>query len=65
MRKVCAFIDESGAFGWNLSNPSVSTCFVITAIIVEESNVELLKTSVEKIRKKYFQEGEMKSSKVG
>ena len=65
MRKVCAFIDESGAFGWELSNPSVSTCFVITAIVVEECCIEQVMASVEKIRKKYFQEGEMKSSKVG
>ena len=65
MRKICAFIDESGAFGWDLENSSVSTCFVITAIIVEECRIEELKTALEIIRKKYFQEGEMKSSKVG
>ena len=65
MRRVCAYIDESGAFGWNLSNPSVSTCFVVTAIIVEECNIDSLKESLECIREKYFQKGEMKSSKVG
>lgn len=65
MRKVCAFIDESGAFGWNLDNRTVSTCFVITAIIVEECYVEQLKYSIQLIRDKYFQKGEMKSSKVG
>ena len=65
MERIYAFTDESGAFGWDLDNPNVSTHFVITAIIVKENNLNELHEEVEKIRKKYFQTGEMKSSSVG
>lgn len=39
MEKVYAFTDEYGAFGWEIDNPSVSTHFIITAIIVKESDL--------------------------
>ena len=54
MERIYAFTDESGAFGWDLENENVSTHFLITAILVEESDLYSLKTSVEAIRKKYF-----------
>ena len=38
MERVYAFTDEYGAFGWELNNPSVSTHFIITAIIVVNVN---------------------------
>lgn len=65
MERIYAFTDESGAFGWDLDNSNVSTHFVISAIIVKESDVSELRNSVEEIRAKYFQKGEMKSSKIG
>ena len=65
MERVYAFTDESGAFGWDLDNTSVSTHFIISAIIVKESNLTELRSKVETLRKKYFQTGEMKSSKIG
>ena len=65
MERVYAFTDESGAFGWKLDNPNVSTHFVISAIIVKESDLQNLRGNVENIRRKYFQTGEMKSSKIG
>lgn len=65
MDRVYAFTDEYGAFGWEIDNPNVSTHFIITAIIVKEKNVENYRQKVEQIRKKYFQTGEIKSSKVG
>lgn len=65
MERVYAFTDESGAFGWDLNNPNVSTYFVISAIIVNENNLSSLRASVEHIRKKHFQTGEMKSSHIG
>lgn len=65
MERIYAFTDESGAFGWDFNKPGVSTHFVITAIIVRESKLFELRDSIEDIRKKYFQTGEMKSSKVG
>lgn len=65
MEKVYAFTDESGSFGWKLENPTVSTHFIITAIIVQESKLDLLRAQLEQIRKYHFQNGEMKSSKIG
>lgn len=65
MERIYAFTDESGAFGWDLENPNVSTHFVISAIIVKDSDVDSLREEVEKIRTKYFQTGEIKSSSIG
>ena len=57
-----AFCDEFGAFGFTFEKPNVSTHFIITAIIVNDSDMSALRDSVEEIRKKHFQTGEMKSS---
>lgn len=65
MELVYAFTDEYGAFGWDIENPSVSTHFIITAIIVKESNLEAFTQKAEALRKKHFQTGEIKSSKIG
>lgn len=65
MERIYAFTDESGAFGWDLENPNVSTHFVISTIIVKASDVDFLREEVEKIRVKHFQTGEIKSSSIG
>lgn len=65
MDRVYAFIDESGAFGWDLANPTVSSFFILTAVIVEESKLNDVLKDADEIRKKFFQTGEMKSSKIG
>lgn len=65
MRRVFAFIDESGAFGWDLQNPNVSTVMIIAAIIVDENEIDFLEAKIDELRRKYFQSGEMKSSKLG
>ena len=65
MERVYAFTDEYGAFGWELNNPSVSTHFIITAIIVKESDLASFAEKAEALRKKHFQTGEIKSSKIG
>lgn len=57
-----AFCDEFGAFGFSFEKPNVSTHFIITAIIVNDSDMPALRDSVEAVRKKHFQTGEMKSS---
>lgn len=64
IERVYAFTDEYGAFGWDIDNPSVSTHFIITSIIVKETDVDSVKQSVESIRKRFFQTGEMKSKKI-
>ena len=65
MNRYYAFTDEYGAFGWDIDNPTVSTHFIITAIIVEESNLELYTEMAESLRKRHFQTGEIKSKSVG
>ena len=65
MERIYAFTDESGAFGWDLNNPNVSTHFVISSIIVKENELSSLKASVEALRQKHFQTGEIKSSYIG
>lgn len=62
---VYAFTDEYGAFGWDIDNPSVSTHFIITAIIVKASDLDSFAQQAEALRKKHFQTGEIKSSKIG
>ena len=65
MERVYAFTDEYGAFGWDIDNPTVSTHFIITAIIVKESDLSEFARIIEDVRRKHFQTGEMKSKKVG
>ena len=57
VERVYAFTDESGAFGWDIENPNVSTHFIITAIIVKESELESFTQQAEALRKKHFQTG--------
>lgn len=64
MEKIYAFTDESGSFGWELDNENTSTHFIITAIIVRESDVDAVRTAVADIRDRYFPNGEIKSSKI-
>lgn len=55
VERVYAFTDESGAFGWDIENPNVSTHFIITAIIVKEPDLEGFTQKAEALRKKHFQ----------
>lgn len=59
-----AFVDEYGNYGFDFEKNDVSTHFIIVAILVKGSNKEILEEKVEYIRQKYFQAGEMKSSKI-
>lgn len=65
MEHVYAFTDESGAFGWDLSNPTVSTHFIISSIIVREPDLPFLREEVTKVQQHFFPNGELKSSKIG
>ncbi len=60
-----AFVDEYGAFGYDFASDGCSTHFIICAIIVDDTDLSNVTTEVEAIRRKYFQQGEIKSSKVG
>lgn len=51
MERMYAFTDEYGAFGYDLDNPSVSTHFIITAVIVRESDLKAYSAGAEGTRK--------------
>ena len=65
MNTKYAYIDEFGAFGYNFESEGCSTHFIITAIIVDENDISMVKQSVDVIRNKYFPNGEIKSSRIG
>jgi hypothetical protein len=64
MNNQIAFIDEFGNNGLDFESEGVSTHFIVTAILVDKDNLENVENKIEEIRKKNFQAGEMKSSKV-
>ena len=49
MERVYAFIDESGAFGGDTTNPTVSKYFIVTAILFKQSDLEEARIKTEKI----------------
>ena len=59
--KIHVFLDESGAFGFNFNSSGCASYFIIAAILVDEKDLSELLIQVEDIRKKYFQQGEIKS----
>ena len=59
-----AYIDESGNTDLDTQKKGASKYFIISAIIVSPDKKEKLTSDVEKLKKKYFQTGEMKSSGV-
>jgi hypothetical protein len=64
-KTICGFIDERGNFGYDFEKEGVSSHFVISAILVEGALLQEIECKVEEVRKKFFQNGEMKSSNVG
>lgn len=56
------FVDESGNYGFDFDKPNVSSHYIVAAVIVDSEKESSLRKSVNEIRKKYFQTGEMKSS---
>lgn len=64
MEKIHVFLDETGAFGFDFSKPNCSSHFIIVAVLVNESQLNTVTDSMESIRKKYFQTGEIKSSNI-
>lgn len=65
MERVFAFTDEFGAFGFTLDDKTKDTHFIISAVLVKEGDLDSFREKAELIREKYFQTGEIKSSKVG
>lgn len=64
MSQICAFIDESGNNSFEFSTQG--NCFIVSAIICQDSDVENIEKKIDEVRKKYnFQRSEIKSSKIG
>jgi hypothetical protein len=60
--QIIAFADEFGNNSFDFANQS--THFIVSGIIVNEDKLNNLEIELEKIRKKHFQTGEIKSNKV-
>lgn len=62
MKRVIAFADEFGNNSFDFENQG--SHFIITSIIMNEDELPQIQEQLETIRKKFFQTGEIKSSKV-
>lgn len=60
-----AWVDEYGDSNLDTSIASVSGCFILTAVVLDAGAVDAVRVQVEAVRKRHFQNGEMKSSGVG
>jgi hypothetical protein len=60
-----AFIDEHGDPSLDVHKEGVSNLFIVSAVIVDDISIKELEICADEIRKRHFQSGEMKSSKVG
>ena len=63
MGNILAFADEFGNNSFNFNEQG--SHFIVASVIVKSENFDNLKIQLERIRKKYFQTGEIKSQKVG
>lgn len=65
MERIHAYIDESGAYGFDFSKEANSTHFIITAVTVKESDIPQVEEAVKKLITVFgFKNGEIKSSKI-
>lgn len=64
-KSMYGFIDERGNYGFDFEDKDVSSHFIISAVLVEESELKSLENAVESISSKFFQTGEMKYSNAG
>ena len=60
-----AYIDECGGYGFDFSKAGTSKFYVLTAVIIENNNLDRLHTEVERIKRNNgYGNTELKSSKV-
>lgn len=62
--KYKVYIDEFGAYGFSPKAQNQTSHFILVAVIVQDEDCDGLEESVEEIRRKYFQSGEIKSSSL-
>lgn len=61
-KRVFGFIDEKGNFGYDFENEGVSKYFIITAVLVEDTEVKAVEDDVKAIWSEFFQTSEIKFS---
>lgn len=64
MERLHVFVDEFGDPHLDASKPGVSATYIVAALCVRDRALSTVVDQVEKIRRKHFQTGEMKSSAV-
>lgn len=64
MDKIYAYIDESGSYGFDFDKNGNQNLFIVSAIIVNESNIAAIEDGVETIRKQEFSGSEIKSNGI-
>ena len=62
MKKVIAFADEFGNNSFDFN--SQGSHFIIASVIMNQDELGKIQNQLEEIRKRFFQTGEIKSSKV-
>ena len=62
MKQVVAYADEFGNNSFNFDEQG--SHFIIASVIINKDELEIVNLQLEAIRKKFFQTGEIKSSKV-
>lgn len=65
MRDLSVFIDEYGDTSISTEKEGVSNFYILTAVLLPTNAVQSTRSTVEAIRARFFQTGEMKSSKIG
>lgn len=65
LKQKIAFADEFGNNSFEFSKENVSSHFIIASVIINSDEINAVNSELEKIRKKYFQAGEMKSQNIG
>lgn len=65
MKNYYVFLDECGAYGFEFSKSGTSKSFIVAAILIEDSDVDIVNSAIDAVRKKYFCGSEIKSKNVG
>lgn len=60
-----AYIDEYGAYGFKFEDPGCTNSMILTAVIVDDNNVNNMENATVELSKRFFGNGEMKSSSIG
>lgn len=64
MEKIYAYIDESGSYGFDFGKEGNQNLFIVSAIIVKESDILQIEKGTECIRKEEFNGNEIKSNGI-